>query len=193
MRTAADIAFWLALFLWFSLALVGGMSAMAIFPAARELPLSMEGYEAFIAREPVLGRQLVAGYLVERVFEFAQAPRAIFAAVATAALALGIVLASRDSAPEPLRRLRITALVCAIAALGVSFVAIVGFRVADRKYRVMAYEVTRDGKWLAEALFMKAEVDRAHAFASRVMTAEVVSILALAGLSAAAAGVRRRA
>jgi len=192
MRTLADVVFWIAIMLWLALALVGGIAAMAIFPAARELPLSMEGYEAFIAVEPVLGRQLVAGYLVERVFDLAQAPRAILATVATAALALGLVLAKRESAPQPLRRLRITALACAIAALGVSFVAIVGFRVADKKYRVTAYGVTRDERRLTEALFMKAEVDRAHTFASRVASAEVLSLLALAGLSAAA-GVRRRA
>jgi hypothetical protein len=192
MRTLADVVFWIAIMLWLALALVGGIAAMAIFPAARELPLSMQGYEAFIAAEPVLGRQLVAGYLVERVFDLAQAPRAILATVATAALALGIISASRDSAPQPLRRLRITFLVCAIASLGVSFVAIVGFRVADRKYRVLAYEVTRDEKWIAQALSTKVEVDRAHALASRVASAEVLSLLALAGLSAAA-GVRRRA
>ncbi|MFM7261938.1 MAG: hypothetical protein ACKO3W_15210 [bacterium] len=192
MRTVADVVFWLSLMLWLALALVGGIAAMAIFPAARELPLSMEGYEAFIAAEPVLGRQLVAGHLVERVFDLAQTPRAILAAIATAALALGIAYAKRDSAPQPLRRLRITALVCAIAALAVSFVAIVGFRVSDRKYRDTAYEVTRDERWLTEARFMKAEVDRAHTFASRVASAEVLSLLALAGLTAAA-GVRRRA
>jgi len=192
MRTLADVVFWIAIMLWLAFALVGGIAAMAIFPAARDLPLSMEGYEAFIAAEPVLGRQLVAGYLVERVFDLAQAPRAILATVATVALALGLVLAKRESAPQPLRRLRITALVCAIAALVVSFVAIVGFRVADRKYRDVAYEVTRDKKWLVQALSTKVEVDRAHTFASRVASTEVLSLLALAGLTAAA-GVRRRA
>jgi hypothetical protein len=192
MRTLADVVFWIAIMLWLALALVGGIAAMAIFPAARDLPLSMEGYEAFIAAEPVLGRQLVAGYLVERVFDLAQTPRAILATVATAAFVLGIVFASRDSAPQPLRRLRIAALFCAIAALGVSIVAIASFRVAERKYRVMAYEVTRDEKWLAQALATKTEVDRAHTFASRVASAEVLSLLALAGLSAAA-GARRRA
>jgi len=192
MRTLADVVFWIAIMLWLALALVGGIAAMAIFPAARELPLSMEGYEAFIAAEPVLGRQLVANYPFERVFDLTQAPRAIPATDATAALALGTISASRDSAPQPLRRLRISALVCAIASLGVSFVAIVGFRVADRKYRVLAYEVTRDEKWIAQALSTKVEVDRAHTFASRVASAEVLSLLALAGLSAAA-GVRRRA
>jgi len=38
-----------------------------------------------IAAEPTLGRQLVAGFLVERVFDLAQRPRIVLAAIAVAA------------------------------------------------------------------------------------------------------------
>jgi serine/threonine protein kinase len=48
-------------------------------------------------------------------------------------------------------------------------------------------------RFRAEALATKPFVDDAHAFASRAMTAEVGSILVLAGLTAAGIGARRRA
>ena len=189
MQRVADIVFWLAIMLWFALSVVGGVAAMAIFPAARELPLSMAGYESFIAAEPVLGRQLVAGFLVERVFELATEPRLILATVAAAALVAQCWFAYRADVREPLRGLRVVALVCAFAALLVSLVAIAGFRGVDKKYRVLASE----DRFRAEALATKPFVDDAHAFASRAMTAEVGSILALAGLTAAGIGARRRA
>jgi hypothetical protein len=189
MQRVADIVFWLAIMLWFALAIVGGVAAMAIFPAARELPISMAGYESFIADEPVLGRQLVAGFLVERVFEVAQAPRLILATIATAALVAQCWFAYRANTREPLRGLRVAALVCAFGALLVSFVAIAGFRGADNKYR--APSIVRGER--AEALATKPFVDDAHAFASRAMTVEVVTLLALAGLTAAGIGARRRA
>jgi hypothetical protein len=189
MQRVADIVFWLALMLWFSLAVVGGVAAMAVFPAARELPLSMAGYESFIAAEPMLGRQLVAGFLVERVFDLAQQPRVVLAAIAVAALAVRLALSQRAKSVEPLRGLRIAAVVGAVAAVGVSFAALEGFRGADARYRALA----ADASTRAQAIEAKTEVDRTHAFASRVATAEVLSLLAAAMLTAAAAGGRRRA
>ena len=185
----ADIVFWIAIMLWFALAVVGGVAAMAIFPAARELPLSMAGYESFIGAEPVLGRQLVAGFFVERVFGLAQVPRAAVAALTVAALAAQLVLLHRAGAVESLRGLRIAATTCALAALAVGFLAIIDFQIADRRYRGLA----QDERTLAEALVAKAVVDREHAFASNVMTAEVVSLLALAALTAASTRRNRRA
>ncbi|MFN5494995.1 MAG: hypothetical protein ACK5C3_00265 [bacterium] len=189
MQRAADIVFWLALLMWFAFAVVGGVAAMAIFPAARELPLSMTGYESFIAAAPTLGRQLVAGFLVERVFDLAQRPRIVLAAIAVAALAVQLAISQRAKSAEPLRGLRIAALVAAVASVGVSLAALEGFRAADAKYRALAADETTR----SQAIDAKAEVDRTHAFASRVATAEVVSLLALAGLSAAGMGARRRA
>jgi len=189
MQRVADIVFWLALMLWFAMAIVGGVAAMAVFPAARELPLSMQGYESFIAAEPVLGRQLVAGFLVERVFDIAQAPRLILATIAAAALVAQCWFAYRAGTREPLRGLRVGAFACAVVALLVSLVAIAGFRGVDLKYRALA----SDDRWRAEALATKPFVDDAHAFASRAATAEVVSLLALGGLTAAGIGGRRRA
>jgi ABC-type iron transport system FetAB permease component len=189
MQRVADIVFWLALMLWFALAIVGGVAAMAIFPAARELPLSMAGYESFIAAEPALGRQLVAGFLVERVFDLAQQPRLMLATIAAAALVAQCWFAYRAETREPLRGLRVAAFACAFVALVVSLVAVASFRGIDKKYRVLASEE----RFRAEALATKPFVDDAHAFASRATTAEVVSLLALAGLTAAGIGGRRRA
>jgi hypothetical protein len=189
MQRVADIVFWLALMLWFAMAIVGGVAAMAIFPAARELPLSMAGYESFIAAEPVLGRQLVAGFLVERVFDLALPSRAVIAMIAVAGFVAQCLLARRAGAIEPLRGLRAAALACAVAALIAAFVAIVEFRIADRTYRGLAAKAAS----LAAAVEAKASVDRSHELASRISTAEVVSLLALAGLTAAGIGGRRRA
>ena len=121
---AASVVFWIALCLWFSLAVVGGLAAMAIFPAARELPISMQGYGAFLAAEPVMGRQLVAGYLVERVFEVALKPRFVLAAITVAAFVAQLILAHRQKCTEPLRRTRIAALACAVVALVLSLIHI---------------------------------------------------------------------
>jgi len=189
MQRIADIVFWLSVMLWFALAVVGGVAAMAVFPAARELPLSMAGYESFIAAEPVLGRQLVAGFLVERVFDLALPPRVAIAGIAVAGFLAQWLLARRAGAVEPLRKLRAAALACAAAALVASLVAIVEFRVADRRYRGLAAE---EGS-RAAALEAKVEVDRSHNLASQIATAEVLSLLALAGLSAAARGRTQRA
>ncbi len=180
---AASVVFWIALCLWFSLAVVGGLAAMAIFPAARELPISMQGYEAFLAAEPVMGRQLVAGYLVERVFEVALQPRYVLAAITVAAFVTQLIVAHREKCAESLRRTRIAALACAVAALLVGSVLLVGFRVADKKYRALA----GTEKLIAEAIATKPFVDAAHENASRAATAEVLALLALAGLTAAAA------
>jgi len=180
---AASVVFWIALCLWFSLAVVGGLAAMAIFPAARELPISMQGYEAFLAAEPVMGRQLVAGYLVERVFEVALQPRYVLAAITVAAFVVQLIVARREKCAESLRRTRIAALACAVAALVVGSVLLVGFRAADKKYRALA----GTEKLIAEAIATKPLVDTAHENASRAATAEVLALLALAGLTAAAA------
>ncbi len=180
---AASVVFWIALCLWFSLAVVGGLAAMAIFPAARVLPISMQGYEAFLAAEPVMGRQLVAGYLVERVFEVALQPRYVLAAITVAAFVTQLIVAHREKCAESLRRTRIAALACAVVALVVGSVLLVGFRVADKKYRALA----GTEKLIAEAIATKPLVDTAHENASRAATAEVLALLALAGLTAAAA------
>jgi hypothetical protein len=106
-----------------------------------------------------------------------------------AALAAQLVLLHRAGAVESLRGLRIAATTCALAALAVGFLAIIDFQIADRRYRGLA----QDERTLAEALVAKTVVDREHAFASNVMTAEVVSLLALAALTAASTRRNRRA
>lgn len=191
MERAAAITLSVALALWLTLAAVGGVAAMAIFPAAKELPLSMEGYAAFTAAEPVLGRQLIAGHLVERVFILSETPRLVLAAVAAAAL----VAQLRLGQPASFRRLRIAAFaVAAVALLASAFIARPAFTAVDRKYRVVADQVEKDPEWVAAAVAMKANaVDPAHAFASRVATTEILALLALIALSAgAASGATRR-
>ncbi|MFM2164186.1 MAG: hypothetical protein RL325_623 [Planctomycetota bacterium] len=186
MRRTTDIVFWLAASLWLSLALVGGLAAMAIFPAARDLPLSMEGYEPFVAEHATLGRQLVAGHLVERVFAVSTAPRFALAVLA----AVAILLQLGRSARPPLFRLRLSALALAALALSAStFVLLPRFQAADREYRAAA----RKPETIPEALAQKSAVDAAHEDASRAATLEVVALLALIGLSAAAgSGASRR-
>lgn len=177
--------------LWLVLAAVGGIAAMAVFPAARELPLSMEGYEGFRAAEPALGRQLIAGHMVERVFIVSETPRLVCAAVAVVALALQLRVGRLAS----LRRLRVAALAVATCAMLVSvFYARPAFTAVDRKYRATARETETKPDWAELAVRTKAEaVDPAHEFASRVATAEILALLAFIALTAAAtAGPPRR-
>jgi hypothetical protein len=64
----------------------------------------------------------------------------------------------------------------------VGSVLLVCFRVADKKYRALA----GSENFIAEAIATKPSVDAAHENASRAATAEVLALLALAGLTAAA-------
>lgn len=191
MERASSVTLSIVLALWLALAAVGGIAAMAIFPAAKELPLSMEGYAAFTAAEPVLGRQLIAGHLVERVFILSEVPRLILAAIAAAAF----VAQLRLGRPTAFRRLRIAAFAVAAVALLVStFWARPVFTALDRKYRVLADQVESKPEWVVPAVEHKSiAVDPAHAFASRVATTEIMALLAMIALSAgAAAGATRR-
>ncbi|MFM1805098.1 MAG: hypothetical protein RL136_1977 [Planctomycetota bacterium] len=182
MQRFADLLLWLSLALWLAFALVGGLAAMAIFPEARELPLSLEGYEAFIAAEPTQGRQLVAGFLVERVFTMSNTPR-ILAAVVAAIVLAGQLLTQRHPAHP---RLRLAALALAGGAMLVSILwAMPAFQSVDRAYR----EAAAAGQ-VEEALAQKPSVDAAHATASRLATTEVAALLALIGLTAISGGRR---
>ena len=183
----ADIVFWLAISLWLALAVAGGLAAAAIFPRARDLELSLAGYEAFLAAHREEGRLLIAGYFAERVFLLAQTPRLVLAAVA----ALALVVQLKCAPASPLGKSRLAALAVAAAALLFgSLWTIDGFRALDQKYRAMA----RTPALIDEAIALKPELDAAHGLASRTMTVEVVAVLVLVGLSAATArGAQRRA
>ncbi|MCE2882280.1 MAG: hypothetical protein LW636_07975 [Planctomycetaceae bacterium] len=186
MARALGMLLSVAVALWLVLAAVGGIAAMAVFPAARELPLSMEGYTAFTAVEPAVGRQLIAGHLVERVFILSETPRLAFAGVAIVAFALQ----RRLRPTPPPRRLR----AAAVALLASVFYARPAFTAVDREYRAAAQEAEMDPASVARALTFKAEaVDPAHSFASRVATAELLALLAFIALSAGSAqGAPRR-
>lgn len=185
MQRLTDVVFSIALALWLALAVMGGFTAMAVFPAAREMPLSLAGYEAYLATEQTQGRQLIAGHLVEQVFTAANAPRVACAVVA--ALAILVQLALAKQPPFARTRLAILALALGTLLLGTMF-TLPSFQSADRKYRALAS--TPDT--IPLAIEMKPLVDEAHERASRVATAEVGSVLALIALSAFAAGGPRR-
>jgi hypothetical protein len=188
MQRIVDIVFWLALSLWLALSIVGGIAAMAIFPEARELPISMDGYEAFILEDPVLGRQLIAGHLVERVFALAEAPRIACAVITGLALLAELALSRKP----PLARLRLAALaVGAVALLAGTFWAMPGFQSQDRLYRESASRL----ETVQQAIDMKPQVDAAHEMASRVATLEAAAVAGLIVLSAVAqrSGSARRA
>jgi hypothetical protein len=187
MQRVADIVFWLAVTLWLALAVAGGLAAAAIFPKARDMALSLGGYEAFLAAHPEEGRMLVAGFFAERVFLISQSPRLVCAAIAAAAL-----LAQLKWTPTaPLRRTRLAALAVAGAALAIGSIwAIGGFRATDQKYRALAGSPAQ----IEQAIALKPTLDAAHARASNIMTVEVLALLGLIGLSAfAAGGARTRA
>ena len=188
MLRLANVVFWIALSLWLSLAMVGGIAAMAIFPAARELPLSMEGYEGFIAAEPVMGRQLVAGHLVERVFALADMPRLVCAIVCGLALLTQLALTRKP----PLARTRLVALaVGAGALLAGTFYALPAFQAKDRAYREAA--AIQGDAAVQRARVRHKEVTVAHELASNVAGVEVGAVLALIVLtSIASVGTGRR-
>jgi hypothetical protein len=124
--------------------------------------------------------------LVERIFEAATAPRLALAALAALALLLQIGASQRAT----LVKSRLAALALAAGALLLSAMhALPEFRAADESYRSLAGQE----QTIPAALEMKPEVDAAHEFASRVATTEVLAVLALIALSAAASGATRRA
>lgn len=186
MQRLVDVVFWISLSLWLALGVAGGIAAMAIFPTARELPISMPHYDALIAADAAQGRMTVAGHLVERVFTVSQTPRIACAAIAALALLTQIALAKKS----PLGGLRLAVLAFAGGALllGAAY-AMPDFQSRDGQFRALA--ATPDT--LPLALEMKPELDAAHERASRVATAEVGAVLALIAFSAFAAGGARRA
>ena len=181
MLRLANVVFWIALSLWLSLAMVGGIAAMAIFPAARELPLSLAGYEPFIAAEPEMGRELVAGHLVERVFALADTPRLACALVCAIALLAQLALIRKP----PLARTRLAALAVGAGALLLgTFHALPAFQAKDRAYREAA--ATPGEGAVAKARVRNKEVVVAHSIASNVASVEVGAVLALIVLSSVA-------
>ena len=187
MLRVADIVFWIATVAWVALAGAGGVAAAAIFPRARELELALAGYEAFLTAHPEEGRMLIAGFFAERVFLLTETPRLACASVAAAALVAQIRLAPT----APLRMTRVAALAIAASALLLgSFWATPDFRRLDGTYR----ELARTPGQVDAAIAAKPALDAAHGRASNIMTAEVLALLGLVGISAfAAGGARTRA
>ena len=180
LQRLADTAFWLLVSLWLALALAGGIAAAAIFPASRELALSLEGYQGFIAANPEQGRMLVAGHLAERVFQLTDGARLALAPMT--ALALLCQLAFNPRAPHQKKRLLAVA-VAAAALLTASFWSQPAFSAKDAAYR----EAARSGR-MDEAAALKVEVDAAHTVASRVASTEAIALLALIAMSAWSVG-----
>jgi hypothetical protein len=183
MHRAADLVFWLSTSLWLAFALAGGLAAMAIFPVARELPLGLEGLEAFVASNPEQARLMIAGHLVERVFLLSDGVRLVLAAVTALALLGQLALAPRGAAGG-FPRLRLAATTVAAGALLVGALWVQPeFSERDRTYRAAA----RSGD-IVQANELKVGVDAAHATASRAATTEVGAILVLIALSAVGGG-----
>ncbi len=170
----------IAVGLWLGLAIAGGVAAAAIFPAARELDLSLAGYEAFLAAEPELGRMLVAGHLAERVFDLTGPLRT----------ALGLVAAALVVAALPWRSLRPVHIAAALA-LGIALTGLfVGRFVSERDFRSedAAYRALALSGDIEAARAKKPAVDGAHDAASRLASTEALALVALVGLLGAGRG-----
>lgn len=173
--------------LWLALAVAGGVAAAAVFPAAKSLPISLAGFDAFAAARPEEARVLAAGHLVERVFELTGTFRCVLGA-----LAVLLAVASALAAPR-LERVRALPIAAGLAGLALAsalvgnFIVQPDFQNWDRQYRNAA-----GAGDLVAADTLKREVDRGHLAASRTATLEVGALLlaigALAFGAAAAAG-----
>ena len=160
--------FALLLACWLASAVAGGIAAASIFPAARELALSLAGYEQFITVETQAGRMLVAGFLAERVFETANYMQCWLAPCTVVVFIMLGISGPRGS-------WRSAALLVAVS----SFAALLwwaqpAFTAADAQYR----DAARGGD-VAAALALKPAVDSAHALASNCAKIEVLALLVL--------------
>lgn len=180
MQRVADVLFWILVSLWLAFAISGGVAAMAIFPAARELPLSLEGYEGFLAASPEQGRMLVAGHLAEQVFALTERARLVLAPLTVLAMLAQFALVPR---PVMVRKRLAAVFVAAAALLAGAFWSQPAFSARDAEYRAAA----RAGR-VEEANTAKAAVDAAHERASRIATTEILGVLVLIVLSAWSAG-----
>ncbi|MFM7052361.1 MAG: hypothetical protein ACKOYN_09545 [Planctomycetota bacterium] len=180
LRIAVDAALSVALAAWLALAAAGGIAAAGVFPRARELGLSLEGYAQFLAAEPEQGRMLVAGHLVERVFMLVDGPRMVVA-VACVLLALVARRLGRLGGAAGILALAAVAAAALSCAIGVYRVQ-PSFQEVDGRYRAKALA----GE-VADALVLKKQVDAAHTLASRVASAEVLAVLLAVAAAAAAA------
>jgi hypothetical protein len=193
MRGLLAAAF-VGLALWLALAVAGGLAAAAIFPAAKSLPISLAGFEAFAAERPEEARVLAAGHLVERVFDLTGLVRCTLGAMVLGALVACALAVPRVGATSQ-RRTKLVAIAALVAGIGLAcaavgtFVVQPEFQSQDRAYR----DAARAADMVA-ADTLKREVDRSHLAASRTATVEVVAILlaipllALGALSFAAPG-----
>ena len=186
MQRIADTLFWTLIALWLAFALAGGIAAASIFPAARGLPLSLEGYEGFIAASPEQGRMLVAGHLAESVFAKTDGVRLLLAPLAVLALLAQVALAPRATRSGA-RFVWIA--VAATALLVGTFWSQPAFTARDAEYRTAA-RTGRGTELLANATDSgpKLAVDAAHQRASWIAGTEALALLFLIAVSAWNAG-----
>lgn len=181
-----DIGYWLALTAWFAVALCGGLAASAIFPTARGMSLSLEGYEGFLAAEPELGRTLIAGFLAQSVFDLTMRAQWILVPV----FLIMVLLQNATSISPSLGRQRIGRLALCIA-VGASVISIF-WSVPKFNESLEAYRTTARSGDAAAAANVKLTVDDYHSYSTTLGTATLASLLVIVVTSATSAPFRRR-
>ncbi len=163
--------------LWLALLLAGAIAAATIFPVARETPLALDGYQAFVLTDETQGRMLIAGVLVQNVFVFTAKARLWIALLAVSF----VMLCAPWKCLMCADRVRVSASAAALIALlfGV-FWAQPQFTRVDAEYR----DAARAGD-IEQAHSLKPAVDSAHHNASRLASLEVVALLIVIGASGA--------
>ncbi len=181
-----DIAYWISLAAWLAVVVAGGLAASAIFPTARDLPISMEGYEGFLAAEPALGRTLIAGFFAQSVFELTS--RAQLILIPTFLIAL--LLRNATGLTPSAWRTKVGRLALSVA-IGASLLLLCWtMPMFDRVLE--SYRAAARGGDIASAASIKVSLDEYHSYSTALTTAIAMGLLVLFATSSLCAPFRRR-
>ncbi len=181
-----DLAYWISLASWFAVAIAGGLAASAIFPLARDLPISMEGYEGFLAAEPELGRTLIAGFFAQSVFELTSRAQMLLMPI----FLITVLLRSATGLAPSAWRTRVGRLAL-IVAVGAS-VLMLAWAMPSFDRVLESYRAAARGGDAAAAQNIKLTLDEYHSYSTALAIATAVSILILLATSSLCAPFRRR-
>ncbi|MSR41120.1 MAG: hypothetical protein EXS10_04375 [Phycisphaerales bacterium] len=186
MARIIDIGYWISLTAWFAVALAGGLAAAAIFPTARQLPISMEGYEGFLAAEPELGRTLIAGFLAQSVFALTSRAQMILLPV----FVIMVLLQNATGIAPSAWRNKLGRLALCVAAGATAISLFWSMPMFDQSLE--AYRSAARGGDVPAAMNIKVTLDEYHSYSTMLGTTTLLAILVIVLTSSLSAPFRRK-
>ena len=175
--TLLRVVFWLALILWIGALISGGVAATAVFAILPDLGVQVERFDQYPTDEH--GR-LAAGIIMEPVFTGIDVAQVALGAIVLIAFIAELVMTKRRrwSTSNVLRAL---ALAVAAGTLAWRMTQIM----PEMNRELVAYRTAAEAGDVTGAETHRVVFDEAHPMAARFMEATLISLLIVAGASAA--------